>query len=416
MPIFAIAVLAFVAGALLSWSIARARQSKLLVQLAVAEQRAELVASNQDQMRDQFRSISTDLLKESTDLLVTTAKSEFEKTNLVARGELEKRQQAIGELVKPINGALTQVVERIQLLDKERSKTAGELIGQMQQLRMTGEQLRGETTGLTRALRQPVGRGQWGEMQLRRVVELAGMLEHTSDFTTQDTVAGDEGRLRPDMVVNMPNGRALVIDSKTPLDAYMDAASEEDEDVAAAHLERHARQVAKHVQDLSRKNYAEHCDGALPDLVVLFLPGEHLFSAAVRVTPTLVDDAYRKGVVIASPTSLLTLLHAVGQGWKEERIAKNAEEISALGRDLYKRISVMARHFAKVGKHLDAATGAYNDTVGSLERNVLSQARKMEKLDAAPAGVDIAVHELAIESARGFTAPELVSTIEGVVA
>jgi DNA recombination protein RmuC len=205
-----------------------------------------------------------------------------------------------------------------------------------------------------------------------------------------------------------------VIDSKTPLDAYMDAATEEDEELAAAHLERHARQVAKHVQDLARKNYAEHCEGALPDLVVLFLPGEHLFSAALRVMPTLVDDAYRKGVVIASPTSLLTLLHAVGQGWKEERIAKNAEEISALGRELYKRISVMARHFAKVGKHLDGATAAYNDTVGSLERNVLSQARKMEKLDAAPAGVDIPVHELAVEAARPFASPELTTTIEGV--
>jgi len=406
-PLAVVAAASFLLGAFVAWSVARGRIARLRTDVLVAEQRAELVAASQDQLRDQFRSISTDLLKESTELLVTTAKSEFEKSHIAARGDLEKRQQAIGELVKPINLQLQQVVERVQLMDKERSRTAGELIGQMQQLRLTGEQLRGETSGLTRALRQPIGRGQWGEMQLRRVVELAGMAEHCHDFTTQDTRPGEEGRLRPDMVVNMSNGRAIVIDSKTPLDAYMDAATAEDEDVAQEHLERHARQVAKHVQDLARKNYSEFCDGALPDLVVLFLPGEHLFSAAVRVLPNLLDEAYRKGVVIASPTSLLTLLHAVGQGWKEERLAQNAEEISALGRELYKRISVMARHFGNVGKHLDKATAAYNDTVGSLERNVLSQARKMEKLDAAPAGVDIPVHELAVESARPFTAPEL---------
>jgi DNA recombination protein RmuC len=414
MPVaIVVAAASFVAGAFVAWSVARGRVAALTSELAMAEQRAELVAANQEQLRDQFRSLSTDLLKESTELLVTTAKSEFEKSHIAARGELEKRQQAIGELVKPINTTLTQVVERIQLMDKERNRTAGELIGQMQQLRLTGEQLRGETSGLTRALRQPVGRGQWGEMQLRRVVELAGMAEHCRDFTTQDTVAGEEGRLRPDMVVNMSNGRAIVIDSKTPLDAYMDAASEEDDVLAQEHLERHARQVATHVQALARKNYSAHCDGALPDLVVLFLPGEHLFSAAVRVMPNLLDDAYNKGVVIASPTSLLTLLHAVGQGWKEERIARNATEISDLGRELYKRISVMARHFADVGKHLDKATAAYNSTVGSLERRVLSQARKMEALDAAPAGVAIPELEVAVERSVGFSSPEL-QKIEGV--
>jgi DNA recombination protein RmuC len=187
----------------------------------------------------------------------------------------------------------------------------------------------------------------------------------------------------------------------------MDAAACEDEDLAQQHLERHARQVATHVQALARKNYSAHCDGALPDLVVLFLPGEHLFSAAVRIQPTLLDEAYRKGVVIASPTSLLTLLHAVAQGWKEERVARNAEEIAGLGRELYKRISKMADHFANVGKHLDKATAAYNQTVGSLERQVLPQARRMEKLDAAPAGVELHVPELTAETAREFTAPEL---------
>ncbi|MCW2924538.1 MAG: hypothetical protein JWM98_1942 [Thermoleophilia bacterium] len=319
---------------------------------------------------------------------------------------------AAAELTRPVQVALAQVEARIASLDRERARSAGELAGQLRELRATGEGLRGETAGLSRALRQPLGRGQWGELQLRRVVELAGLAEHCRDFTLQaSTDDGEGGRLRPDMVVNLPNGRCVVVDAKTPLDAFMDAAAEEDDEVARRHLVRHADQVAAHVRSLAGKGYARHVDGALPDLVVLFLPAEHLFAAAVRERPTLVEDAFARGVVIASPTTLLTLLHAVAQGWKEARVAEGAADIARLGRELHDRVSRLAEHVAGVGRHLDRATEAYNAAVGSLESRVLVQTRRFRDLGAVPEAAHIPTPEPITTRARTLTAPELVERI-----
>ena len=312
-----------------------------------------------------------------------------------------------------IAALLRQVERRIASLETERARSSGELVGQLRALRAGSEQLRAETASLTRALRQPNGRGQWGELQLRRVVELAGLAEHCRDFSTQHATLGeDERRLRPDMVVNLPNGRRVVIDCKTPLDAYLDAAACEDDEAAGAHLARHAEQVRTHVRLLASKQYARHVDGALPDLVVLFLPAEHLFAAAVQQRADLVEDAFARGVMLASPTTLLTLLHSVAQGWREQRLAEGAEEIARLGRELHERIATMASHFAGVGSRLDAAVEAYNRTVGTLERRVLPTARRFERLDAAGANTRIPELDASEARTRPLLAPELAEAIE----
>lgn len=312
-----------------------------------------------------------------------------------------------------IAGLLRQVERRIASLETERARSNGELVGQLRALHQGSEQLRAETGNLTRALRQPNGRGQWGELQLRRVVEIAGLSEHCRDFTTQVAALGeDDRRLRPDMVVNLPNGRRVVIDAKTPLDAYLDAAATEDDELAAPHLARHAEQVRTHVRLLASKQYSRHVDGALPDLVVLFLPAEHLFAAALQQRADLVEDAFRRGVMIASPTTLLTLLHAVGQGWREQRLAEGADEIARLGRELHERIATMASHFAGVGTRLDAAVDAYNRTIGTLERRVLPTARRFERLDAAGANTRIPELDPSEARTRPLLAPELLDAID----
>ncbi|MEO6867939.1 MAG: DNA recombination protein RmuC [Gaiellales bacterium] len=308
---------------------------------------------------------------------------------------------------REVEHLLRQVSERISSLERERTRSSSELVGQVQLLQR-------ETGNLTRALRQPHGRGRWGELQLRRVVELAGLTEHCRDFTTQHSAITDEQRrLRPDMIVNLPNGRCVVIDAKTPLDAYLDAVQAADDEAAQPHLQRHAEQVRTHVRQLAAKEYAAHIDGAIADLVVLFLPAEHLFAAAVRERADLIEEAWARGVVIASPSTLLTLLHAVSQGWREQRLADGAEQIAQLGRELHERIATMADHFSTVGARLDSAMEAYNRTVGALERRVLPAARKFEQLDAAGARTSIDQLTQRDGVARPLTAPELLDSLDG---
>lgn len=380
--------------------------SALAAIVATALARARLV--------EQFRLLSVDVLDANGARFLQLAKEQLARERLEAAVELQQREQAIGDLVRPVTAKLAEVDQRIAQFDRERASSAAMLATKINELRATGEQLRSGTTALTRALRQPQGRGQWGELQLKRVVELAGMAEHCRDFTVQThAVTDEERRLRPDMVVNLPNGRCVVIDSKTPLDAFLDAMEAADDEAAEPHLARHAEQVRTHVAQLARKDYSQHLDGALADMVVLFLPAEHLFAAAVRLRPGLIEEAFEKGVVIASPTTLLTLLHAVAQGWKEERLARNAEEIAGLGRELHERVAKLADHFAKVGRGLDTATRAYNEAVGSLETRVLPTARRFAALDAAKASVDVPELSGTTHVLRQFSAPELIAQLDG---
>ena len=378
----------------------------------LAEQRLADAQLTREQLQAQFKALSVDALDANTQRFMQLAKEQLEQERLKATGDLEKRQQAIGELVKPVTTKLAEVDQKITQFDKGRAETASALAAQITALRTSGEQLRAGATALTKALRQPQGRGQWGELQLRRVVELAGMAEHCSDFTMQhSTVTDEERRLRPDMVVNMPNGRCVVIDSKAPLDAFLTAMEAEDDESAEPFLQRHAEQVRTHVAQLSKKDYSAYLDGAIPDMVVLFLPAEHLFAAAVRQRPTLVEEAFEKRVVIASPTTLITLLHAVSIGWREERLARNAEEIANLGRELHERVATMADKFAKVGRGLETASKAYNEAVGSLESRVLPSTRKFEQLDAAKGSKVVPELEGVSTTPRQLAAPELVTAL-----
>lgn len=321
----------------------------------------------------------------------------------------DQRHGDLGQQRQQLAEQFAVLAQKITAFDTARAESAGMLAGQIGELRMSGEQLRAGATALTRALRQPQGRGRWGEMQLKRVVEVAGMSEHTRDFSTQQsTTTDDERRLRPDMIVELSSGRSVVIDAKVALDAYLDAMEAEDDEAAEPHLERHARQVRTHVEQLSKKDYSSYLDGALADMVVLFLPAEHLFAAAVQQMPNLIEEAFDKRVVIASPTTLLTLLHAIAMGWREERLARNAEEIAQLGRELHHRIATMAAHVAKVGAGLESAVKSYNAAVGSLETSVLPQTRRFAQLDAAKASTDLPVLQERSPDIRRFHARELV--------
>jgi DNA recombination protein RmuC len=322
-----------------------------------------------------------------------------------AKGDLERRQQAIQELVAPVKLSLDKLDGRIHDIERLREGAYQALTTQVRVLAEGQGDLRRETFSLVKALRQPVARGRWGELQLRKVVEMAGMVEYC-DFVEQASINGEDGRLRPDLVVRLPGGLNIVVDAKTPLSAYLDAAETDDDDVRKKHLIDHARQVRDHMTQLGRKSYQDQFDPT-PDLVVLFLPGEMLFSAALQQDPQLIEFGVGEKVVLATPTTLITLLRTVAYGWKQEALARNAQEISELGRQLHDRISVLAGHWARVGRNLGEAVGAYNSAVASMETRVLVSARRFRDLKAVPDEREIDVLEPIETIPRTLDVPEL---------
>lgn len=382
------------AALVVGWLIGRRRVHALDIELATT--RAELKSAEEisrereqaldlalQRLRSGFDSVAGEALRGNSEVFLQLARQTLGQQQETALRSLTEREKSVETLLAPVREALQKTHEQIARIEKERAETFGALRSSIEGV-VTGQvALQRETRNLVTALRRPEVRGQWGEMTLKRLAELAGMVEHC-DFAEQVHVAGEDGNLRPDMIVNMPDGRQLVVDVKTPLDAYLSAAEATTDEDRAAAIRRHALAVQERVRQLAQKAYWSQFEHS-PDFVVLFIPGDQFLSAAVGELPNLLEDAIRQHVIIATPTSFIALLKAVGYGWRQNALADNAARIQELGEDIYKRLATFTAHLGRVGRTLGQSVDAYNSAVGSLERQVLPGARKFTELGLRPA-------------------------------
>lgn len=341
----------------------------------VSEERLASIKQAEQSMMNHFKSLSGEALKSSNEQFLELAKESFKRQQEGADNLLKEREQSISTLIKPIAEALKKTEEQIKSIEKDRHSSFGSLAEQIKMMAESHNQLQQETKNLVTALRRPEVRGQWGELTLKRVAELAGMVEYC-DFTEQEQ--SSDGK-RPDMVVRMPDKRELVVDAKTPLDAYLSAIETDDPDKRKQFLVQHARNVKERVRELSKKEYWDQFKNS-PDYVVLFIPGEQFLTAALEQDGKLLEEALANRVVLATPTTIIALLRAVAFGWRQTEVSKNAEQIQELGGQLYTRVATFVEHLTKLGKNLSGTVNTYNNAIGSLERNVLPGARKFQEL------------------------------------
>jgi DNA recombination protein RmuC len=333
---------------------------------AVYEERARLLGDTKQAIENSFRSLSADALRSNNETFLSLARS---------------------SLVEPVRESLGKVDAKISDLERERQQAYGEIRQQFTNMAEVQTQLRAETANLVKALRQPHTRGRWGEIQLRRVVEMAGMMKHC-DFVEQESAESDDGKLRPDLIVKLPGNRLIIVDAKAPITAYLEAHEAASDELRRAKMQLHAQLVSRHLDALAKKSYWDLFDPT-PEVVVMFIPGEAFYSAALEADPELLDKAFGQNVIIASPATLMALLKAASYGWRQESIAENAREISQLGQELHARLSTMADHFARMGKGLDTARDSYNAAIASFESRVLVSARKFKDLGAASQEAEI---------------------------
>ncbi len=399
-----------------------ARQAQRDEEQKAAAEKVALLQAVERKFADAFTALSADALQKNNGQFLDLAQQAFERSQEAAKGELARRQQAIdgnlerqqhaiNTVVSPVRDSLREFGTKVSELEVKRETAYTELQTQIRALQEGQSRLQTETANLVTALRSPATRGRWGELQLRNVVEMAGMLQGY-DFELQESVATEDGVLRPDMIVRLPGQRTVVVDSKVPLEAYLNAMDATDAETRSHYLRGHARQVREHITRLSEKRYWEQFPSS-PEFVILFLPGEAFFSVALEHDKELIEVGAKKKVILATPTTLVALLRVVQHGFQQERIAQNAEEIGSLGRELYKRLCTLAEHWTKVGRSLEGATKAYNEATGSLDSRVFTQARRFEKLGASEHGMELP--ELAQVSLlpRVSHAPEIQDVADG---
>lgn len=348
------------------------------MQRQTADEKIEALEKSRTQLTDTFTALSSEALKNNNEQFLKLAQENLKQFNLQAQSELSRKEQSIEHLVKPIKEALEKTEKQIREIEHDRKEAYGSISKHLESMAQTQQMLHGETRNLVKSLRRPEVRGQWGELTLKRLVELAGMVEHC-DFFEQEHTTTEEGNIRPDMIVRMPGRREIIIDVKTPLDGYLNAIEADDDQQREQHLQHHARKVRERIRELASKRYWGQFKQS-PDFVVLFIPGDHFLSAALEKDSALLEDALTQKVILATPTSLVALLRAVAFGWNQQAITDNAEKIRDLGEDLYKRLCTFTSHLSKVGKSLDSSLEHYNKAVGSFERQVLSGARKFTEM------------------------------------